>query len=111
MAKTKQERLDERAEKAYYKKHKKIYLHTENGAKVYKIFSSYIEKEDFDYVNLNNYNGLSYLKHINKLKNKSVYNTNINLKENSNIIILQTCNVESGYSDNKNTLVIGVLEK
>lgn len=104
-------KLDKYLDEKYYKKHKKIYLHTENGTKVYKIFSSYIEEEDFDYVNLNNYNGLSYLKHINKLKNKSVYNTNINLKENSNIIILQTCNVESGYSDNKNTLVIGVLEK
>ena len=102
-------KLDKYLNEKYYKKHKQIYFYTESGTRVYEIFSSYIEEDDFDYVNLNNYNGLTYLKHINKLKNKSVYNTNINLKEDSNIIILQTCNVESGYSDNKNTLVMGVI--
>ena len=63
-------------------------------------------------MNLDNYNGLTYLEHINKLKNKSIYDTGISLNDNSKIMILQTCNVESGYDGSyKNTLVIGVLRE
>ena len=90
----------------YYKKHDTIKLYTLDGLKKYKIFSSYIEREDFDYVNLKSFNGLTYLEHLNKLKNKSLYDTGISLNENDKVIILQTCSMNDiGYQ--KYNLVIG----
>lgn len=103
--------LDKYVKKSYYQKHPYFYFYSDKRY-IYDIFSVYVEDEDFDYVNLDNYNGLSYLEHINKLKNKSIYDTGINLSDDSKIMILQTCNVESGYDGlYKNTLVIGVLRE
>lgn len=102
--------LDKYVNKSFYDKHKVIYLYTKDGKMTFDIFSAYVESSDFDYVNIDDYNGLTYLEHINKLKNKSNYDTNITLNKDSKIIILQTCNVESGYDGSmKNTLVMGVL--
>ena len=92
--------------KDYWKAHDTIYLYTLDGKKEYKIFSSYIETEDYDYVNLNSFNGLSWFEHINKLKNKSKYDTGIQLEENDRIIILQTCSTNNEGFQNYN-LVIG----
>ena len=103
--------LDKYIKKSYYQKHPYFYFYSDKKY-IYDIFSVYVESEDFDYVNLDNYNGLTYLEHINKLKNKSIYNTGISLNDDSKIMILQTCNVESGYDGSyKNTLVIGVLRE
>ena len=93
-------------EKSYYESHDTIYLYTVEGKKTYKIFSCYIEDSDYDYVNLNNFNGLTYYEHINKLKSKSLYDTGIDLKENDNIIILQTCSTND-INAHKYYLVIG----
>ncbi len=103
-------KLDNYVDKSYFLKHPVIYFYTLDGTYTYDIFSSYVETSDFDYVNVNDYNGLSYLEHINKLKNKSNYDTGIKLSSDSKIIILQTCNTRTGYDGSmKNTLVMGVL--
>ncbi len=94
----------------YYKEHKNIYLYTDTNKYTYEIFSSYFEGEDFDYVNLKDFNGLSYLEHLYKLKNKSLYNIDMELTEDSKIIILQTCNLDVTSKD-KYQLVIGKLTK
>lgn len=92
--------------KDYWNKHKTINLYTLDGKKEYEIFSSYIEKSDFDYVNLKSFNGLSWGEHINKLKNKSLYDTGIKLNNKDKIIILQTCSMnDEGFQ--KYNLVIG----
>ena len=93
-------------DKAFYDLHNTIYLYTTEGKKTYKIFSAYIEDSDYDYVNLNNFNGLTYLEHINKLKSKSLYDTGITLKEEDHIIILQTCSTNS-IDAHKYYLIIG----
>ena len=92
----------------FYKKHNKIYLYTNDNIYTYKIFSSYIENNDFDYVNLKNFNGLSWKQHLNKLKNKSKYDTDTNISNDSKIIILQTCSTNKKEKNNYQ-LVIGVL--
>jgi len=92
----------------YYKQHKDIYLYTDNNKYNYSIFSSYFEGIDFDYVNINSFNGLSYKDHLYKLKNKSMYNIDMELDDNSKIIILQTCNLDVSSKD-KYQLVIGKL--
>ena len=97
-------------DKKFFTKHPEIYLYTENGKKTYKIFSVYIEDEDFDYVNLKNFNGLTFYEHILKLEDKSLYDTGVILNENSNILILQTCSFDNTESGSNYLLVMGVLQ-
>ena len=82
----------------FYKKHSLIYLYTLSGKRSFEIFSSYVERDDFDYVNLENFDG-SYLKHIQKLKDKSLFKTDVSLDESSKILILQTCNYTGRKTD------------
>lgn len=99
-------KLNNYVKKDYWEKHDTIYLYTLDGKREYKIFSSYIETKDYDYVNLKSFNGLSWYGHINKLKNKSLYNTGVKLNKDDRIIILQTCSTnDEGFQ--KYNLVIG----
>ena len=75
----------------FFNNNKYIYLTDSNKKRKYEVFSSYIETDDFDYVNLESFNGLSYGEHLNKLKNKSYVKSDIELDDNSKILILQTC--------------------
>lgn len=95
----------------YYKEHPIIYLYSLTKKYTYRIISSYLETEDYDYVNINSFRGLTWLEHINKLKNKSQYPIDIPLTDNSKILILQTCNIENLAITGRYRLVIGVLSK
>ena len=75
----------------FYKDNKYIYLIDSTSKRKYEVFASYIEASDFDYVNLETFNGLTYGEHLNKLKNKSVIKTDVELDDNSKVLILQTC--------------------
>lgn len=99
--------LNKYIDESFYKEHKYIYLHTKEEKRKYLIFSSYIETEDYDYVNLNSFNGLSWTEHLNKLKNKSNYKVDVNIDDNSKIIILQTCSMNNERIGNFH-LVIGL---
>ena len=91
----------------FYNENKYIYLIDSNNKRKYEVFSSYIETSDFDYVNLENFNGLTYKEHLEKLKNKSLIKTDINLDDNSKVLILQTCSFEKKInSKEKYQLVI-----
>ena len=71
------------------------------------MFSSYIETNDFDYVNLESFGGLTYKEHLEKLKKKSYVSKDIELKEDSKVLILQTCSFdESIQADPKYQIVI-----
>lgn len=85
--------LNNYTEESFFKEHEYIYLYTETEERKYHIFATYIETEDFDYVNLNSFNGLTYKEHLEKLKSKSLFQTDIKLEDNSKIIILQTCSM------------------
>ncbi len=104
--------LNKYTNKDFFNKNNTIYIYTNNKTYIYKVFSSYIETKDFDYMNLNNFNNLSYLEHINKLKDKSLFTTNIELKEEDHILILQTCSTNKSIkSKTKYQLVVAKLEK
>ena len=75
----------------FFNNNKYIYLTDSNKKRKYEVFSSYIETNDFDYVNLERFNGLTYGEHLNKLKNKSYVKSDIELDDNSKVLILQTC--------------------
>ena len=53
-------------------------------------------------------NGDKWFKHISGLKNKSLYNTDVDISENDKIMILQTCSELDKYAsfDSKYLLVI-----
>ena len=74
---------------------KQILLITENGKYMYDIFSVYkIEAEDY-YTQTNiNYNFDNF---VNTLKNRSIYDLDADIDENSKIITLSTCDNNSDY--------------
>ena len=92
----------------YYQKNKYILIRTENEVKKYEIFSVYVETKDFSYMETNFVDDEDYLFHINSLKNKSLYETGINLSKSDEVLILQTCSTHSDYKkyENKYLLII-----
>lgn len=74
---------------------------TKNEKNIYKIFSIYqIPDEDY-YITTTFNNNEEYLNFLNKIKSRSIYNFNVNLDENTQILTLSTCG-----ASNKNRVVI-----
>ena len=96
---------------AFFNEHSTIYLYSIDKIYIYKVISSYIEASDYDYVNIQSFRGLTWLEHINKLKNKSQFQTDVKLTDDSKILVLQTCSMDSLYTSGKYRLVIGLLVK
>lgn len=89
--------LEKYYEKEYYDKHKYITLTTDKENKIYEIFSVYVETTDFSYMNISFINEENYYDHISNLKIKSLYDTDIELKKDDEILILQTCSNHNDY--------------
>ncbi len=89
----------------YYNKHKYIIVITENSYYKYEIFSIYLTSEDYEYykVVINDYQ-----KHLQYLKDKSIFNTNTDIKD-EDIIVLQTCS--NSYKDTFLIIVGKKIEK
>ena len=99
--------LNKYNDKKFFGENKYIYLVDSNKKRKYEVFSSYIETSDFDYVNLESFNGLTYKEHLEKLKNKSLVSNDVELDDNSKVLILQTCSFrEEVNSNTKYQLVI-----
>jgi sortase B len=92
--------------KNFYDDHKEIEITTDYSKRTYKIFSVFTEKEDFDYLDLNGFPGMEYYEHLLKLKDKSIYDTEVSIEENSKTIVLQTCALENGCDNIAEYLVI-----
>lgn len=89
--------LEEYYSSDYYKEHQDIILTLENEERYYKIFSVYIEPIDFKYMNLNFEDSDKWYEHLKTLKNKSSYNTNVDISKEDDILILQTCSNDKKY--------------
>jgi len=100
--------LENYYDREYYENHKYINLVTNKEEKTYEIFSVYVEISDFSYMNINFIDSEDYYKHLNNLKSKSLYDTGIEVKEDDEILILQTCSNHIEYSnyDKKYLLII-----
>lgn len=92
--------------KSFYDNHSDINVYTENGKKVYKIFSVFREKEDFSYLDLNGFPGLEYYEHILKLKDKSLYDTGVPIEDDSKTLVIELCALEEGCTYNPEYQVI-----
>lgn len=91
--------LENYYEEKYYKKNKYINFITDNEERIYEIFSVYIDTSDFSYMNINFIDSSDYLNHIKYLKSKSLYDTNVELSEDDEILILQTCSNHDYYKN------------
>lgn len=89
----------------YYKEHQDIYFKTINNNYHYKVFSVFIVISDYRYINLN-FSDDEYNKHLKYLKEQSVYDTYIDVNDNDEIIVLQTC-----YFQPKNSYLVVVGKK
>lgn len=92
----------------YYNNHQYIEITTNETLKKYEIFSVYIATKDFTYMNINFKNSSEWYNHLLKLKNASMYNTNVDVSPEDEILILQTCSTHQDYQkyDKKYLLVI-----
>ena len=99
--------LEDYYDKDYYDNHQFIDLITEQGLWRYKIFSIYIETEDWSYMNLEYDNSDEWLDHLERLRLKSIYDTGESVSLDDDIIILQTCSFKEEYTNyNKKYLLI-----
>lgn len=83
----------------YYNLHKYIYITTLKDVYKYEIFSIYVETSDFTYMNINFSSDENWYSHLLKLQNKSIYNIDVNLNKNDDILIMQTCSNNNNYKD------------
>lgn len=91
--------LEEFYDKDYYDNHKYVWITTSTMRKKYEIFSVYVETKDFSYMNVNFASDKDYLEHITKLKEKSMYDTGIEVNSDDEVLILQTCSTHKDYSN------------
>ena len=79
--------------KDYFNEHRNISLKIDNEVKKYEIFSIVLadKKSTEEHMNLNYKKDSDWVKHFNRLKNRSIYKTNIELNENDKVLVLQTC--------------------
>lgn len=99
--------LENYYDKSYYDDHKYIELVTDSNIFRYKIFSVYVEPEDWSYMGIYYKNDSVRLKELKKYKSKSFYDTGVDISADDNILILQTCSYKEEYSKyNKKYLLV-----
>lgn len=93
--------------KDFYDSHPYVELITEQGLWRYKIFSVYVETNDWYYMKLDFEDEDDWLQHLEKLKTNSMYDTGEEISPGDQILILQTCSFKKEYQDyNKKYLLI-----
>lgn len=94
----------------YYKEHQYIFLEDENNKQTYQIFSIFVETKDWSYMKID-YTDEEWLEHLNYLKGKSWYDTKVNIEQDDDILILQTCSHHKDYKKYKNKYLLIIAKK
>ena len=89
----------------YIKEHPYVIIKTKDNVRKYEIFSLYVAITDYKYMNVN-FNEETYREHVKYLKDNSMYEINTEMKENDNILILQTCSTHKDYSKYKKKYLV-----
>ncbi len=103
--------LEEYYDYEYYNKHPYIQIITNKATKLFKIYSVYIEVEDFDYMKTDFKNNDEWYNHISKLKKKSFYDTGVDINKYDNVLILQTCSTHKDYKKYKDKFLLVVAKE
>ena len=94
--------LENYLNQSYYDQHKDIYFQTLNDSYHYQIFSVYIATKDYQHVNLL-FDNTTYQKHLDWMKQQSIYDTKIKVSYQDDILVLQTCDMKQ---DNAYIIVV-----
>ena len=79
---------------AQLEKYKEKEFFHNNKVLTYKVFSVYVTDANDNYIKTNFDNKSEYKEFLDKIKNKSIYKSDINVDENDKIITLSTCSYE-----------------
>ncbi|RCW43518.1 class B sortase [Paenibacillus prosopidis] len=79
-----------------YTKHTKIFLNLMNTQFEYEVFSTYAANRDYNYRQTNFSSDDEYLDFLQRIRDKSIYNYNVELTSDDKLITLSTCNNEFG---------------
>lgn len=103
------QKLEKYLEKSYYKDHNILELKVNNEKKLYEIFSIVIADKvgTEEHMNIKYKTDKEYYNHFKRLKNRSLYNTGVNIEESDNVLVLQTCI----YGKYKGKLLVIVAKK
>lgn len=74
----------------FFLKHQEIELDYKDKQETYQVFTVMLLKEDYFYTRLE-FTDETFIKHLEELKKKSIYDTGINIDKTNKILILQTC--------------------
>lgn len=102
--------LEKYYDKSFYDNHKYITITTETGVNTYLIFSVFVETSDFTYMNLNITND-TYNRYLKKYQDNSLYDTGVQVLDNDEILILQTCSNHAEYSNYKKKYLLVISKK
>ena len=94
----------------YLNEHKYVDIKTDNKLRRYELFSIHVETSDFSYMNLK-FTDKEYVKHINTLKDRSMFKMDTELDKNTNILILQTCSTHKKYKNYKKKFLLLVFKE
>ncbi len=74
----------------FFLNHQEIELDYKDKQETYQVFTVMLLKEDYFYTRLE-FTDETFIKHLEELKKKSIYDTGINIDKTNKILILQTC--------------------
>lgn len=94
--------LENYYDKSYFEKNRYIYVRSSDVINKYEVFSLFVETSDWTYTKVNFESDEEWLNHINMLKDRSWYDTGVEVDENDRILILQTCSHHKDYIKYKN---------
>ena len=95
----------------YFNNHRYMSIITSKEEKKYEIFSVYVEPSDYTYMNLKFNSDEEYYRHILNLKNKSMYDTGIEVCYDDEVLILQTCSTHKDYSNYAKKYLLIILRR
>ena len=102
--------LDNYYDEDFLNNHKHVIITTNDKVRIYEVFSVYTETEDYSYIDINK-DSNEFLKELKKYQKKSIYKIDTELNENTNILLLQTCNKFKEYKKYKHKFLIIVLKE
>lgn len=94
----------------YFNNHKTMSIITSNTEKKYEIFSVYVEPSDYSYMNLK-ISDEEYSNQIRMFKNKSLYDTGVEVTGDEEILILQTCSTHKDYTKYEKKYLLIILRR
>jgi len=103
--------LENYNDKDYFNNHKYLILDIDGEEYTYEIFSIYIETSNWDYMKIDFPSREYWYLHLKDLKSRSIYDTEVDISRDDDILILQTCSKNKDYAKYKNKYMLVIAKK